>query len=412
MKLDTDGLSSQDTALATAIHRTVLQRWITLEYLLNRVLTKPMQDLEPTMQAVLLTGAAQLVFMHRLPRHAVVDEQVKLARQMVRPGAAGLANAVLRKVAGMVGELKVNEPWFPAEDRLPLEGGTVVLTEPCLPPTRQAMRHLAVATSHPRALIQRWISAFGREKAELFCLHGSETPPTIVAVEPGFVAEEDTRYQPHQAPGYLIWQGTKNELRQFLAQHPARRVQDPASARPVASTAKLKVERIMDYCAGRGTKTRQLAALHPKARIWATDVDPQRRSALKRATEGLGQVKVFLPDQPPEQPMGLMVLDVPCSNTGVLARRPEARYRFDARSLASLTDLQRQIARHSVEWVRPGGFILYSTCSLEREENHEQAVWLSHLVRGQVVHESLVEPAGSETTYQDGGYHALIQLPG
>ena len=117
--LDTTGLSPLDAGLATAIHRTTLQRWITLEYLLNRVLSKRLESLEPVVQGVLLSGAAQLVFMDRLPAHAVVDEQVKLARGLVRPGAAGLVNAVLRKVADSVQAVEPDRAWEPACDLLP-----------------------------------------------------------------------------------------------------------------------------------------------------------------------------------------------------------------------------------------------------------------------------------------------------
>lgn len=411
VSLDVAGLDPRDAALATAIHRTVLQRWITLEYLLNRCLAKPMHTLEPVLQAVLLTGAAQLIFMQRLPAHAVVDEQVKLARRMVREGAAAMVNAVLRKVSGMVRGVEPDVQWFPSRDRLPLDAGSVLLSDLFLPETDQTARHLAIATSTPRALVNRWLAAFGLQKTTAFCLHGVETPPVIVSVEPGFDAQLTEQYQPHKAPGFLVWRTDQSTLRSFLTQHPDRRVQDPASAMPIRSTADLRFARALDYCAGRGTKTRQLAVLHPKATIAATDIDGERRSALNRATERFSNVIVVGPESEPKDKIDLLVLDVPCSNTAVLARRPEARYRFNTRSLGSLVTLQRQIARKTVGWVRPGGTVLYSTCSLERDENAEQARWISQQVKGTVAYESQVEPAGRVADYRDGGYHALIRLP-
>lgn len=410
--LDTAGLSPLDSALALAIHRTVLQRWITLEYLLNRELEKPIHTLEPAMQAVLLTGAAQLIFMQRLPAHAVVDEQVNLARHMVRPGAAGMVNAVLRKAAGYVKAVEPDTPWQPASDRLPLDQGSIQLTAPMLPPVDQTVRHLAVAASHPRELINRWFQPHGKQCVTDFCKHGILTPPTLVAVEDSFSVEpESETYLPHETPGFIVWRGDQRALRDFLSAHPNRRVQDPASTLPVKSTQGMNLNRILDYCAGRGTKTNQLAALHPDATIAATDVDNARRAGLSSATRTFKNVIVVHPDSEPREPIDLLLLDVPCSNTAVLARRPEARYRFSSKTLTALVRLQREIVRKSLPWVAPGGAILYSTCSIEHEENRQQAEWIAHQVRGRIEHDHQAYPAGIHTDYQDGGYHALIRLP-
>ncbi len=412
VSLEVTGLPPRDAALAIAIHRTTLQRWITLEFLLDRVLDKPLHTMEPPMQGVLLTGATQLIFMQRLPAHAVVDEQVNLARHLVRAGASGMVNAVLRKVADMVKAVDLQTPWKPARDRLPLDGGCVVLNEPLLPPTDFTARHLAVATSHPRALINRWAQPHGKQRVIDFCRHGTETPPVIVTVEQGFDADITELYQPHETPGFLVWRGDQPALRDFLDQHPDRRVQDPASAVPVRSTEGMTVSRALDFCAGRGTKTRQLAALHPHATIAATDIDGERRAALSRSTKTLKNVIVVGPESRPNEKIDLLLLDVPCSNTAVLARRPEARYRFDTKSFNSLIALQRDIMRQTIDWVAPGGVILYSTCSLEHEENRGQVDWLSHLIRGRVEHDHQEWPSGRGATYQDGGYHALIRMPG
>ncbi len=411
VSLNTSGLSPQDSSLATAIHRTTLQRWITLDYLLNRVLSKPLRSMEPMMQGVLLTGAAQLVFMDRLPAHAVVDEQVKLARHRIRPGAAGLVNAVLRKISQMVAGVEPDQAWEPARDLLPLDGGCVRLSEPVLPVMGQTARHLGIATSHPLFLVNRWMTAFGEERTRDYCLHGVESPPVIAAVEAGFDREATELYQPHAEAGFVVWRGDHGALQGFLKQDPSRRVQDPASAKPIESTSDLKVSLALDFCAGRGTKTRQLAAIHGGAKIGATDIDDARRSALQASVRGFENVRVVGPESEPPEKLDLLVLDVPCSNTAVLARRPEARYRFDSRALSSLVTLQRQIIRQTAGWVGPGGVILYSTCSLEHEENRAQSRWLAGLVKGEIVHEQQAWPAGRVTSYQDGGYHALVRVP-
>jgi len=410
--LEVAGLEPRDAALATAIHRTTLQRWITLEYLLDKLLEKPLHEMEPAMQAVLMTGSAQLLFMHRLPVHAVVDEQVNLARHMVRAGAAGMVNAVLRRVSELVDGVEPDTPWAPARNLLPLDGGSLKLVADMLPPVEQTARHLAVATSHPRALINRWSQPHGKQRVADFCWHGIANPPIIVAVEQGFEAGATEDYQPHDTRGFVIWRGDPSGLRGFLGGHPQRRVQDPASSLPIESTRGMKLDRVLDYCAGRGTKTLQLAAMHPDATIAATDVDNERRAGLQRAARGVDNVIVVGPSSEPRDPIDLLLLDVPCSNTAVLARRPEARYRFDQKTFNSLISLQREIVRQTAGWVAPGGVILYSTCSIEKEENRDQAQWIASRVRGHVEHEHQAYPQGWVTDYQDGGYHAVIRLPG
>jgi hypothetical protein len=107
----------------------------------------------------------------------------------------------------------------------------------------------------------------------------------------------------------------------------------------------------------------------------------------------------------------LLVLDVPCGNTAVLARRPEARYRFSSRSLKSLVELQRRIAGNAQPLVRPGGHVLYATCSLEPEENRAQAAWMATQLGWNRHRETLLLPEGADHSYRDGGYFSRMTTP-
>lgn len=409
--LDVADLSPQDAALALAIHRTTLQRWLTIEHLIDRFSNKPSAKLEPALRAVLLTGAAQLIFMPRLPAYAVVDESVSLARQLVRPGAAGLANAVLRKIGRVVKAADADQPWRPAADRLPLDGGSLLLQGPLLPDPEKFEAHLAAATSHPTRLIKRWLVAFSREQIIELCRHSVANPPITVAVESGFNAAGDAaRYQPHEEPGFIVWRGSHVELVTFLAEHPARRVQDVAAAQPVRACRDLSAVSILDYCAGRGTKTRQLALQHPRATVLASDPNEQRQTNLAEVAQQFENVTVMSTQQVRQQKVDLLVLDVPCSNSGVLARRPEARYRLTPKTLSSVTALQRQIISEALPAAKPNGHILYSTCSIDQAENRAQAKWLVAQAGGKIVSEQLLLPTGEAATYRDGSYHALIRI--
>lgn len=408
---DLSGLSSADAALALAIYRTTIQRWFTLQHLLEKFLSKQVRRLEPPMQAVLMSGAAQLVFFDRLPAYAVVDESVRLAHQFVRPNAKSMVNAVLRKVDRMVSKANRVSAWSPDSRLIPLpDGGAIALPEGTLPPAEPLDKHLVVATSVPLRLVREWINRWGDEKATQLCLHAIQNPPTTVVVESPF---EPGSYRPHCTPhqqdGLITWQGPSQALHEFAALHPARRVQDAASVLAVQSTHELKPKAILDYCAGLGTKTRQLARLHPDAKIVATDTHPGRRDALRSATASIENVSVIEPDQAGDQKYDLILLDVPCSNTGVLARRPEARYRYSQQTLGELVKLQRTIIEQAREWLAADGLLLYSTCSIEPPENQNQ---IKRLVKqgAQALHEHQQFPSGTGDTYTDASYHALVRI--
>ncbi len=456
------GLDPREARLATAIHRAAMQRWLTAEYLLDQFLRQPCRRLQAELRGVLMAGAVQLLFFDRLPAYAVVDESVNLARQLVRKNARGLVNAVLRKLADAIDHHDAKTPWSPAANRLPVEAGTLFLKSDCLPdPATHWVKHVSVVTSHPSALVERWLAIFGPQTTQQLCHHGIQTPPIIVAVEPGSgqvvewpsgqVSEKtdsdlpplppgegrgegatvignrllldvtahhsstigECNFTPHTTPGYLVWQSDHAALTQFLKQHPARRVQDPASAQPVLQLEGLSPKIIIDLCAGRGTKTRQLALMFPHARIIASDVDAQRTVSLHEVAVDFKNVQVIAPEKLDHALAGdkadLLLLDVPCSNTAVLARRPEARYRFRPSTIQSLVALQRDIIARGLSLAAPGAHLLYATCSLDPSESQEQA---QHMVTEHsltLLRETHDLPAGTGATYHDGYFAALLQ---
>ena len=232
--------------------------------------------------------------------------------------------------------LKSHGPFLP--DRLPIGGAVLQLRDASLPDPGSLESYLAVSTSHPRRLVGRWMKHLGETQATRVCHHGVITPQTIVAVEPGFGrglserfkdAVDPSLWRPHPVSGFVVWLGTHKELIAFLDENPLRRVQDPGAAYPVQVTSSLSPRCCVDYCAGRGTKTRQLASLHPEAKIFATDTDSRRFVSLRESLVSYGNVVVVDPSKLLRLCAGgsvdLLLLDVPCSNTAVLGRRPEAR---------------------------------------------------------------------------------------
>jgi len=410
-------LDARDAALARNIERQSVRRWFTLKAVLERQLTRPWSKVEAPLQAALIGGAAQLLLMDRIPEHAAVDETVEWAKRRLRAGAGGLVNAVLRGVSGMR-ETRMSREIFAALDpeacdTLPLDdGGGWKLAKAVFsasPPER-----LAQKSGLPLHLLLRWINRFGMNAARDLALHTLAQPPIVVHELPaGMEGTESIA-----GTDAVTWTGDHAQLLAALQAYPAARVQDLASARAIESTRALRPGIIVDACAGRGTKSLQLAKLHPDAEVVASEPDERRRASLREtaaraARAGLGKIRVAEGDDLRELlgKADLLVLDVPCSNTGVLPRRVEAAHRMSPASMESLVKLQRSIAESHLPLLKSGGALLYATCSLEPEENERQAEWLTaRLGRVQPTIERLTPkglPGGGATSYRDGAFVAL-----
>jgi len=425
-RVDVDGLSHRDAALAHAIVDAATRRWTTLGFLFEVALSRPWIDLKPPIQAALLAGGAQLLFFDRLPVYAVIDETVEWTKRRVKPGAGGLVNAGLRGLARLVFEgadeardarelaARVDERFADGRDSLPLaDGRGLRLLAPVLPEDR--WMRLAVSCSVPSAVIKRWRAALGDDAARLQALHCVVRPPTILNVR--FSPHEQRSnplFAPHEDPHHRVFAGEHHELVKLIKRTSRVWVQDPSSSGAVASAAELTPRVVIDYCAGQGTKTRQLALTFPKARILATDTDERRVRTLRQTAEQYRNVEVAPIEtvRRLEPIADLILADVPCGNTGVLARRPEARYRAQTDQLERLVAVQRDILRECAALLAPGGSILYATCSIEAEENRQQAAWAGAELGLAASGERAELPAGlpgdGAERYHDGAYSVLL----
>ncbi len=407
--LDTAGLDRRDAALAVAIDRAVARRWLTLVRVIESQLNRSWPSLQPQVQAALLVGTAQLVLLERLPDHAVINEAVQWTKVNAGAKPAGLVNAALRKVAAMRQQI-VAEHDPKRRDELPLHDGRarrfghrIFDAEP--------LPRLAQQTSHPVDLLKRWAERFGPQRSTELAQHSILRPPILVTAP----AAAHRACEPHDEPGFGVFGGDHRELEALLEAHPSARVQDPAAAAAVNATADLRPKIIVDACAGKGTKARQLHETHPHARLMASDKNADRLATLRAVADRTDRLEVIEAGRMRDLVgrVDLLVLDVPCSNTGVLARRPEAKYRFGDDSLSQLVDLQRQIIADHLSLLAESGHLLYSTCSLEPQENEAQAKWIVRWHGLRIQRENLRLPQGlpSEPSrrYTDGGYFALLQ---
>jgi len=420
-QLDTGTLDDRDAALAHAIYDAVLRRWLTLSFIVNAALTRPMEEIKPHARAALLAGAAQLLLLDRIPPHAAIHETVEWAKGHVAGGLVRMINGVLRNIGRLV-EPRSSEPnrrpgpWVGARDQLPLSDGFVrVLGRPILP--ADELPRLAVATGVPESLLHAWSSRLGPEEARRQALHTLVDPPIVVNASHATSTPAGDAWLTHDRPGMLIWAGPHGALRDTLATRTNLWVQDAASAHPVALARSIVGDLegpVLDLCAGQGTKSRQLAAAFPHASVIATDIDVRRRAALHALAGRVQRLKVIEPADIDryEGTASLVLLDVPCSNSGVLARRPEAKYRWGSAQFERLGVIQRDLIATGARLLRPQGILVYATCSTDPEENSAQAAFAATLGFHLLCEEQTMpnaQPGDGPQSYLDGSYAAILR---
>ncbi len=405
----TFGLDDRDAQLARAIYRTAVQRKITIDHVLAALVPK----LSQACRCVLEAAAAQLLFFDRLPAYAVINTAVEQARRRDKPAAARMVNAVCRNLQRGIAERQSTGGWPGEPGTVPWGDGFVRLGGKCRIKTLDRIGSLSFATSAPVPLVRAWCAAFGEGEAERLLRHTVRESPTMVR-GPGVEALPPNLAEPHEQPGFAVWRAGHAELVEFLDAGRDRWVQDPTASLPAEATADLRPMLIADYCAGRGTKTRQLAVRHPGARIVAADMAPVRQAELQASLMRYGNVQV-VPFDRFDRFAGqcdLLLLDVPCSNTGVLARRLEARYRYSRSMLDRMVGVQRRIVEESAALLADAATLVYATCSLEACENAEQARWIARRLGMTVRHEQLTRPGGRGRSWRDGGYFAVLRRGG
>ena len=353
-----DALSPADRHLATTLVLGVLRWQIRLDAQLKLLIKKPEAKLDPEVSIALRLGAFQLQFLDRVPVHAAIDESVQLTKQSGHRFASGLVNAVLRKLAvpGPVAN-------FPEE----------------------SAAEIAQTYAHPAWLVERWTRLYGLEATRAICRHGQAQPPRTVRLVDSAVETELIADGYRLEPGAILTAAravVSGDVSATEAYREGRvRVQDEGSqliaefAAGAAEESSRKIETILDACAAPGGKTLILAERNPTARILACESSPQRLAELsKRLATYAGRVECRLADVTAlkeKSAFDLVLADVPCSGTGTLGRNPEIRHRLSPEDLLRHAGRQCAILSAALRSVRPGGRVVYSTCSLEPEENEQ-----------------------------------------
>lgn len=411
-----------DRRLATELIYGVIRRAGTLDAILKTYVRRGQQQVEPELWMILRLGAYQLVMLDGIPPHAAVHETVELSRRVGRGGWPGFVNGTLRGVSQLVTPERTSQP---AADAVPLANGQFgKLSKIVFPdPQTQPGEYFAAAYSFPDWLARRWAKAFPAE--ELFRLGTWFNLPAHlslrinrlrttrddylgllsergIAARPGTVAESiqldgSVRVDdlPHFAEGWVT-------------------IQDESSMSAALLMNPQPNERLLDLCAAPGGKTTHLAELQgDQGKITAVDVQAERLAVVTANANRLQLKSIrthLMSKETLDAPTGYfdgVLVDVPCSNTGVLGKRPEARWRITPYDLSELPKLQRKLLNLALDRVRPGGRVVYSTCSIETVENRQVVedclANRPNVTLAEERHHIPGQPA-------DGGYQALLRV--
>jgi len=327
-----------------------------LDHILDRLVQRGLASLEPDVLDILRLGAYQLLEMRSVPAYAAVSQMVELAKSAGGRGAGALVNGVLHALIRRGGRIE-----FPDYGRDPVG-------------------YLSTWGSHPRWLVERWVERYGADGARALVEANNTRPelylrPIGIAVTEAAARLESVGIRTEPVPFApdalrVVPPATAQEA---LAAVPAV-VQDPAAGLVVRYAAVPTGARVADLCAAPGGKALGLA--ERAGYVAAADVSFERLERVRENAERIGSLRIGLvvadARWPAVRTADAVLLDVPCTGTGTFRRHPDGRWRVTPVDLPPLVALQREILDAAAPLVRPGGYLIYSTCSLEPEENEAQ----------------------------------------
>ena len=354
-----DRLERRDAALAATLTYGVMQNRMLLDHYLEQVVSGGLSRLQPAMLDILRLGAYQILLLDKIPDSAAVNEAVEQTKRYVNQKAAGMTNGALRALSRKKGSL--NEP-----------------------------RDLATKYSHPQALVELLMQSVGESQIEPFLRADNEPAPTCLQVNPLLsdpdeveraLTEQDILFRKHPwLSGCYLVTGTGNLARLELFASGKVYVQD-ASAKLAAMAAGVRPGmRVLDTCAAPGGKSFSLAMeMKNEGSVTSCDIHAHKISLIEKGAARLGisiitarEADASKFQEEFKDGFDVVVADVPCSGLGVIRKKPDIRYK-DLAPTERLPAVQAAILENVSRYVRPGGALLYSTCTVLRRENEDVA---------------------------------------
>ena len=363
-RLASAGLDSRDGALATQLCFGVLQNQLLLDFYLSHFSNLPLKRMEGRVVQALRLGAYQMLFLDKIPHSAAVNTSVELTRRHCKnPRVPGMANGILRNLERNLEHL----PTIPQAD---------------------PVSYLSTLYSHPEWLVREFRSVLGSdETAKLLAANNAPAPITAMANTTKTTVEalaallegEGIRAQPHPwMADCLILSRTGNLERLAAFQQGLFYIQDPASRLAALVLDPKPGMRVLDCCGAPGGKSFSAAIqMEGTGEVFSCDLHPHKKKLIQAGADRLGlnnivpmvaDGKVFRPEW--EGKFDRVLVDAPCSGLGVIRKKPDIRYK-DPAPLAGLPEVQRAILDTASRYVKPGGVLVYATCTLLRRENEE-----------------------------------------
>jgi 16S rRNA (cytosine967-C5)-methyltransferase len=399
-----------------------------IDLVLGSIADTPAKRISPVLVNIVRLGIYELVYRPEIPEYSIINDAAENTKSVAAAKQVGFVNAVLRKVASRIKNRKVLisrenvRSILPGKNSIGCKFDRRILPDP----ETQPAAYYNIAYSIPRWLISEWLDQYGIERTKQICIASNRRSsiylrPNIIKTTAYGLAEvlSAARIQfkitPDEQMIKLKRPGNITALPGFDTG--LFTVQDFAAVQVVPALEPQPGWRILDICAAPGTKTTQLAELtNDEAEIFATDIDPTRLEKVRQNAQRLGLSSITVINYQDldnfakqQGPFDAVLTDVPCSNTAVLAKRPEVRLRIKPKAVEKLMQTQAELLKTAVDLVRAGGKICYSTCSILRAENQQQIQnYLAESANLQLVSEQLLLPADEEFDH-DGGYYAILQ---
>lgn len=415
------GLPAAERGLATELACGVVRRQGTLDAILKTLVARPADQVEVALWSILRLGIYQIMLLDGIPPHAAVHETVELCKRVGRMRWSGFVNGVLRGATRLATDKFTTEP---GESAVPVGPNRHrVLNKPVFfRPNEDLAAFVAGAYSMPLWLVERWMKRFAPDELMRLAAWYNSPPALLVranqlrsSLTSLVQAFDEAGIKSHPLEGTESLQiddaPRVDQLPGFDAGWFV--VQDYSASRAATRLNPRPGQRVWDVCAAPGGKSCHLAALmENQGEVLATDIRSDRLETVTQNAQRLGAtiIRTQLVDEEgyrlPAGPFDAILVDVPCSNTGVLGKRPEARWRITPDGMRELARIQANLLGRSLERLAPGGRLLYSTCSIEPDENRaivDQV--LQHFPQAKVTEEELFVPGRPA----DGAYQALIE---
>ncbi len=395
-----DYLDVQEKRFIKRLAEGCVERKIELDYYLNHFSTVPVSKMKPLIRCLMRMGVYQILFMDSVPDSAACNEAVKLAAKRKFTNLKGFVNGVLRKIA-------TNKEQLPMPDR-----------------EKDELLYLSIKYSMPQWLVSLWVEAYGADTAEKILEATFQIHPVSVRFHTGLSKEERESYiEKWQKQGVKVNVSTLLPYMYTLENvdgvtglegfaEGAFTVQDVSSALSVEAAQIKPTDFCVDICAAPGGKT--MLAAEKAARVLSRDVSEYKVDYIRENCERMQlsdkvDVQVWdatVTDETLKEAADVVLMDVPCSGLGVLGKKRDIKYNVSLEGMESLNELQKQIVDSSWEYVKKGGTLLYSTCTIHKEENEDMSRWICENYPFVLEEERQILPGITEA---DGFYYARLR---